>query len=169
MKRIFLFTIVSILFFSCGTAEKKDEGMKLVFNPEIGKPVKMTYEFTVTSLQKGDKMHFLIAMSGSAEKNPNGGVSLNMVNDKINMDGEIEKKHVDYDAAFPDSIPDEIKTVTTSVFSLLGKKFKSVYDERMNKQSEVIIKADSSPADSVENKMQFFLRFPDTTISVGYT
>ena len=159
----------ALLLSSCGPEQAKDEGVKLVFSPEKGKEVKMTYEFTVISTAKLDKTHFLMEMQGSAEKIDASQVVLVLENQKITVDGSVEGKNISYDANSPDSIPDEIKAVITPVFSLLNKKFKSVYDERMNKLSESIVRSDSATRDSAENKLQFFVRYPDTTIAEGYT
>lgn len=167
-KLFFVFAASALVFSSCG-GEKKDEGIRLTFNPEKSKEVKSTYEFTVVSGSNGETIHFTIQMSGSAQKNEEGNIVLSLKNDNISMNGTLSGKQIAFDAAHMDSVPDSLRKVTNSVFSLYNKTFRGIYDERMNKISESIVQDGSGTKDSAENKMQFFIRFPDTTITPGYS
>ncbi|HXC06135.1 MAG TPA: DUF6263 family protein, partial [Bacteroidia bacterium] len=69
-------------------------------------------------------------------------------------------------AGSSDTLAPELRMVAAPVFDLLGKKFKTVYDSLFNKLSEVMVTEQAS-ADSAENRLQFFIRYPYEELAPG--
>lgn len=159
-------TALSLLLAACASGPKDDGKITLVFNPSTMKNVKMNYEFTVNSVSTGNRTHFMMDISGNAGVNDKKEVIMHMHNDKIVMDGNIQGKDIRIEAGTTDSVPADVGMVITPVFTMLNKDFFSVYDPRLNKISEMMQNA-SGGMDSVENKMQFYVRYPDSAVKVG--
>ena len=146
-------------------ANKNENRIMLSFDAGKSKPVKMRYDFTVNALTTGNRTHFAMELSGEAETRDKDNIEIELRNDKITMDGLIGGKQMSFTAGTKDSVPNDVAMVLTPVFSLLNRKFKSSYDSRMHRNSEVMLTDDG--IDSSENKMQFFVRYPDSTVAVG--
>jgi hypothetical protein len=169
MKKYFLYSVIaSLTIAACGTADtstKTNDTLKLVFNPESGKGIKMNYEFTVNSVSQNNKLHFTLQMTGVTTKKSDNEIGLDITNNNSLVDGNVNGKEISYKAN--DSIPSDIKMVTTSVFSLNGKIFNSVYNSRLEKLEEKLQSDTAANSDPVENKMQFFIVYPDSAIKIG--
>ena len=165
MKKIQIgVAMLSVLLAACGGGVKKEnDKVKLAFQPGSGKAFKMVYEFSVEAT--GDKPRYVIELSGTASKKDEGEVVLSTTNDKIYMDGSIGGKEVKFTAGTSDSIPQDVAMAVAPVFSLLNKKFETTYDLHLNKLSEVMVR--EGGVDSTSNKMQFFVRYPDSAVGVG--
>jgi hypothetical protein len=159
-------TSLLLLLAACGTGSKNDGKITLAFDPGTMKNVKMNYEFTVNSVSTGNRTHFMMDISGNAEVNDKKEVIMHTHNDKIMMDGNIQGKDIRIEAGTTDSVPADVGMVITPVFTMLNKDFFSVYDTRLNKISEMMQNA-SGGMDSVENKMQFYIRYPDSAVKIG--
>ncbi len=169
MKTLLTFiTLLSICFYGCDPGGPMDGKLSLKFQPAQNSRVKMNYDFMINSPTTGNKTAFKIELSGIAAFATNGEIVLRLKNDHISMDGIVEGKPVSLVAGNDDSISTELKMVIGSVFSLLNKEFVSTYDVKLNKTSEVVLN-DSTGTDKSENRMQFFLRYPDSAVKVGDT
>jgi hypothetical protein len=154
--------------FTWGCGPGKDGGsdkIKLALDPGKSISLKMTYDFTVNAITTNQTTHFLMELSGTAETHSPENIEMNLLNNTIAMDGVIGGRQMKFMAGTNDSVPNDVAMVLTPFFSLNNKKFTSVYDYRLNKVSEMMQKDGS--ADSTENKVQFFLRYPDSTVKVG--
>jgi hypothetical protein len=164
----FLFVLIFTLFASACGGDHKDNGsdkVKLALDPGKDLPLKMSYEFIVNALTTSQTTRFVMDISGTAATHAADNIEMNLQNNAITMEGTIGGRQLKFAAGTSDSVPNDVAMVLTPFFSLHNKKFKSVYDYRMNKISEVMVR--DSSMDSAENKMQFFLRYPDSAVSVG--
>jgi len=168
MNKLFLLiSVIGLGLSGCSSenAEKKSDKINLSFHPDNNKPLKMNYEFAVNSITTGNMTRFVMALSGTSLIDSNDIATLIMQNDKISMNGVIGGKEVNFEAGTKDSIPADVGMVLTPIFTLLHKKFQSSYDSRLNKLSEVCLR--EGGIDSAENKMQLFIRYPDSAVAIG--
>jgi hypothetical protein len=154
---------------SCGQGASNggSDKVKLALDPGKELPLKMHYEFTVNALTTNQTTHFVMDASGTAATHAADNVEFMVQNNAISMDGVIGGRQMKFTAGTNDSVPNDVAMVLTPFFSLLNRKFTSSYDYRMNKVSERM--ARDSGSDSTENKIQFFIRYPDSAIHVGDT
>jgi len=172
MKRTFFCTLFAAILFIAGCNNSSDapkenkDKIKLEFKPVPGKQVKLKYMFSVNQVASGDLTAFEMDITARGGTNENGDIILDMTNEKIKMDGTIQGKAVSGSASGPDSLTGDAKLVALSVFSLEGNTYRSIYNNQLNKKSEVRIE-NGNIIDSTENKMQFLVVFPDKEIGVG--
>lgn len=163
-----IFVSAAVLFTACGSDKEKENAgkVKLSFQPQKDKAVKVNYFFSVNSVSSQAITSFDMKLSGKGETDASGNVMLEFTNDDISMDADIQGQKVKGSAIGPDSVTGDMKLVAMPVFSLVGKKYRSMYSSQMDKQSEVQLNSDGT-VDSIENKMQLLVRYPDHEVAVG--
>lgn len=171
MKHIF--PVLSALFIAilsgCGPAEKDVTGkIKLEFSAVKDKPVKVYYSFSVTSVSAKAVTTFNMELSGKGETDANGTTTVQFKNDAISMEGLVNGELVSAVAGSSDTLTGELRLVAMPVFSLLGKSYRVVYTPQLDKRSEIQVEG-TETVDSTENKMQFYVRYPDHEVGVGDT
>jgi hypothetical protein len=168
MKKLLLLSSIAFLA-ACGTDTKESNGkIKLELNPEKDKAVKINYSFSVNSVSNGDITNFEMQLSGTGEKNEDGTVTIELKNDNISMSGTLQGKEIKGSATGPDSVTGDAKLVAMPVFAFQGKIYRSVFTPQFDKKSEVEINM-GEVGDSTENKMQFFIHYPNHEVAVGDT
>lgn len=171
MKKLLTPLIAICLLSACSGSDPKENGkIKLEFNPEKGKTVRINYTFSVNSIANGDVSTFEMLISGKAEKNEDGSSVMDLKNDHISMTGMIQGVTVKGTAGGigDDSIQGDASLIAMPVFAFQGKTFRSVLAPTLDKKSEVQLNGETI-VDSSENKMQFLLRYPGTEVKVGDT
>jgi hypothetical protein len=168
MKNALFFLPVFLFFLSCGSESNQsaDDGKtKLQFRPFPSGKLKIDYKISVNNLSEGESTNYILKMSGKVDTLNNQAL-LELKNDAISMKGVLFNKEVSAEAGSPEKLPDTLHMVTAPVFSFLDKKFKSCYDQQLNKLWETQI-SDSGFVDSTENRFQIFLRYPQYGLAVG--
>ena len=153
----------------CGPAEKDATGkIKLGFSAVKDKPIKVYYSFSVTSVSAKAVTTFNMELSGKGETDANGNTTVQFRNDAISMEGIVNGEIASAKAGSTDTLTGELRLVAMPVFSLLGKTYQVVYSPQLDKKSEIQVNG-TEIVDSTENKMQFYVRYPDHEVGVGDT
>ncbi len=168
MKKLLLFIpAIALLLISCGGNGEKNSGENIKF--QLKPPAEMQemyYSFSVNQLKSGDITNFYIVTQTNGKQAADGKIELNSKNVAISLDGVVGGKNIKAEAGKNDSLATDVKLVAMPVFSLLNKQFVSVYNPYLRKEYE-FQKSDSGFVDSTENRMQFFLSYPENEVTVG--
>jgi len=166
MKRLLPIFLVSLLLFSCGSGENELETIQLQFKPSVGKALRVKYEFEVNSVSSQAITRFSMLLTGKVLNQEKGISFLQLKNDSILLTGNIQGKEIKANAHDTDSLDGDTKLLASSVFVYLNKTYNSAYTLQFDKKYDLQMNG-VTIVDSSENRLQFFIRYPISSVKIG--